>query len=271
MAATYAAPVTYGAPVTYAAPPAQAQQRIIPSDRRLLVGAIIGEMNVTREQLISQGRLIPDDNRAQQIVQQTSQMPGYVSSMGAIGMAIGNYTQFQQPGQPIVNGRPGGQSVQYGHQQPAAMPVQHGHQQVMQYGHAQPAKGAHPPDERLEISFLRAEGLHHLNFTGDNLWACCEIVKHSMFGKTHKCQTATISKNLNPEWNEMHHLDGYHQGDDLKFSVLDHGMIGSKTEGTVVMHSQDFYPNGFEGALKIQGLEHAFLEVRIVPLGAGPH
>jgi hypothetical protein len=120
---SYGAPVAYAAPVTYAAPAIQvmpqprAVQQVIPSDRRLYAGAVIGEMNVTREQLISQGRLIPDDQREAQIMQQTSGMPGYMPYGHNVGVPISNYIDFQQAKDPIYAGvrhGQGGQVVQPG-------------------------------------------------------------------------------------------------------------------------------------------------------------
>merc|ERR1712110_1067215 len=139
-------------------------------------------------------------------------------------------------------------------------------------GHAgvRPAQhvGGQPVDERLEISFLRAGGLtHHMLERG--MYASCELVKHKFFGRTVKCTTQSI-KDLNPVWNEMHHLDGYHPGDHLKFNICDQLLIGHRTEGNYSLAAEDFYPNGFEGQVPIKGLPNAFLEVRIVPLGPVP-
>ena len=256
-------PVTTVVPVSVVHP----TSNFFGSDRRLLAGAVIGEQHVMRDDLIRQGRLIPDDEREMQLLHQASSMAGHMPHGHPVGMSLGSYGHLQQATQPIVanDGRHPARPAPMSYAAPTA---------AMSYG-APPATvtyGAPPAhvvqqDERLEISILHAQGLHHLNFTGDNLWACAEIVKHSGFGQAHKCQTATVSKNLNPEWNEMHHLDGYHPGDDLKFSVYDHGMIGSKTEGHVTILSQDFFPNGWEGQLPLQGIQEAFLTVRIVPLG----
>jgi len=119
-------------------------------------------------------------------------------------------------------------------------------------------------------------GLQSLHgWTGDHVWAACEIVKpgaHHFWQHANKCQTSKISKDLNPQWNEMHHLDGFRPGDSLKFTVYDQmtgighdSMLGSR-EGTATIQTQDFYPNGFEGQLLLEGRADAVLEVRIVPL-----
>merc|ERR1712232_1032739 len=128
--------------------------------------------------------------------------------------------------------------------------------------------GAQAAEERLEISFLQASNLrHHMLERG--MYASCELVKHKFFGRTVKCSTQSI-KDLNPVWNEMHHLDGYHPGDHLKFTISDQLMIGHANEGGATLNAEQFYPNGWEGQVPIKGLPNAFLEVRIVPLGPVP-
>ena len=54
---------------------------------------------------------------------------------------------------------------------------------------------------------------------------------------------------------------------NLWSSVYDKGLIGSKTEGKVVLAPELFFPNGFSGMLGISGLPHAMLHVIIRPLG----
>lgn len=238
----------------------EARQTVIPSDRRLLAGQIIGESPVSRDELIRQGRLIPDEQREGQLLHQAASMPGYMDHHHPVGVQLGNYSHI---GMGNTYAAPA--SVSY------AAPVTYAAPAPVTYAAPEAAQMGAGQEETLEISFLRADGLHHMNFTGDNMWACCEVVKHSMFGKTHKCQSETIAKTMSPEWNEMHHLEGYHQGDNLKFTVYDQGVAGSKTEGSAIIDNQDFYPNGFEGELPLQGLEQATVSIRIVPLGVVTH
>merc|ERR1719412_3127533 len=72
---------------------------------------------------------------------------------------------------------------------------------------------------------------------------------------------------LNPFWGETHHLDPWHMGEALEFTIYDKGLVGSKTEGKVVLPSETFFPNGFSGMLSISGLQHAELQVEVQVVG----
>merc|ERR1712228_504597 len=74
-------------------------------------GTVIGESPVTREQLLMQGRLIPNEALEQQLIQQAMAKGGYMS--GGVGMVITDFTQFQQAKEVLVmgGGRPPVQEV----------------------------------------------------------------------------------------------------------------------------------------------------------------
>jgi hypothetical protein len=115
---------------------------------------------------------------------------------------------------------------------------------------------------KLQVTIIEASGLDHLNFTGDNMY-CVASVKHTdKKAKATSCQTAKI-QSLNPTWNETHELGPWSEGDALEFTVYDKGMIGSKTEGTAILTSERFFPNGFDGQLPISGHPHAALHVKV--------
>jgi len=124
--------------------------------------------------------------------------------------------------------------------------------------------------QQLAVSILQAQGLQHMNhFTGDHPYVTCEVKHMDSSMATTKVETKPVTEgdSLNPFWGETHHLGPWHQGESLEFTVYDKGLIGSKTEGKVVVSSELFYPNGFSGMLSISGLPHALLHVIIRPLG----
>merc|ERR1712190_62121 len=85
-----------------------------------------------------------------------------------------------------------------------------------------------------------------------------------------KVETTPVTEGdtLNPFWGETHVSEPWHEGEPLEFSVYDKGLIGSKTEGKVVLGPEMFFPNGFSGMLSISGLPHAMLHVIVRLLGA---
>merc|ERR1711956_71456 len=85
-----------------------------------------------------------------------------------------------------------------------------------------------------------------------------------------RAQTRPVTQGdtMNPYWDERLELEPWTPGDNLELTVYDKGLLGSKTEGKVMLPSQNFYPNGFNGMLPIGGLQHAFLQVAVQVLGA---
>merc|ERR1712008_209354 len=126
--------------------------------------------------------------------------------------------------------------------------------------------------QRLAVSILQAHGLQHMNnSTGDHPYVVCEVKNRiPKAGETTKVETKPVTEGdtQNPFWGETHTLDPWHEGESLEFSVYDKGLIGSKTEGKVVLGPEMFFPNGFSGMLSISGLPHAMIHVIVRPLGA---
>jgi len=124
--------------------------------------------------------------------------------------------------------------------------------------------------QSLAVSILQAHGLQHMNhFTGDHPYVVCEVKHRDWSLQATKVETKPVTDGdtLNPFWGETHTLEPWHEGEPLEFSVYDKGLIGSKTEGKVVLGPELFFPNGFSGMLSISGLPHAMLHVIIRPLG----
>jgi len=124
--------------------------------------------------------------------------------------------------------------------------------------------------QKLAVSILQAHGLEHMNhFTGDHPYVTCEVKHHHGHAHTTKVETKPVTEGdtKNPFWGETHTLDPWHAGEPLEFSVYDKGLIGSKTEGKVVLAPEFFNPNGFSGMLQISGLPHALLHVIVRPMG----
>jgi len=124
--------------------------------------------------------------------------------------------------------------------------------------------------QKLAVSILQAHGLQHMNhFTGDHPYCTCEVKHMQQHTSTTKIETKTVTEGdtLNPFWGETHQLEPWHPGESLEFNVYDKGLLGSKTEGKIVLPSDFFFPQGFSGMLQISGLPHALLHVIVRPLG----
>jgi len=123
--------------------------------------------------------------------------------------------------------------------------------------------------QKLAVSILQAHGLKHMNhFTGDHPYVTCQV--KSVDGSSHaKVETKPVTEGdtTNPFWGETHTVDPWHLGDNLEFTVYDKGLVGSKTEGKVVLPAGLFYPGGFSGMLQISGLPQALLHVIVRPMG----
>merc|ERR1719189_1387762 len=125
--------------------------------------------------------------------------------------------------------------------------------------------------QRLAVSILQAHGLQHMNnFTGDHPYVVCEVKNRiPKAGETTKVETKPVTEGdtQNPFWGETHTLEPWHEGEALEFTVYDKGLIGSKTEGKVVLAPELFFPNGFSGMLAISGLPQSTLHLIVRPLG----
>jgi len=132
------------------------------------------------------------------------------------------------------------------------------------------------PGYRLLVHIVRAEGLQHMNhFTGDHPYCVCEVqhIDKSVQATKVETQPVTSGDTLNPVWDEAWEIEPWYQGEALEFTVYDKGVLGKKTEGKVVLASETFFPNGFNGALSISGLENIAtlqVEVQLVGTVGGP-
>jgi hypothetical protein len=124
--------------------------------------------------------------------------------------------------------------------------------------------------QKLAVSILQAHGLQHMNhFTGDHPYVVCEVKHLDQNAAVTKVETKPVTEGdtANPFWGETFHLEPWHEGEPLEFTVYDKGLIGSKTEVKVVLGPEFFFPNGLSGMLSMSGLPHAMLHVIIRPLG----
>lgn len=117
----------------------------------------------------------------------------------------------------------------------------------------------------LEVSIIKATGMKHMNMTGDAIWCACEVKHRDKRAHPTRVETKAVGKTLDPEWDESFQIEHWCVGEPLEFTLYDKGMLISRTEGTVCVPSDHFFPNGFEGRLSVTGLEHATLQIRIVP------
>merc|ERR1712032_1559260 len=101
-------------------------------------------------------------------------------------------------------------------------------------------------------------------------YVVCEVKHLDQHTAATKVETKPVTEGdtLNPFWGDTLHLGPWHEGEPLEFTVYDQGLIGSKTEGKVVLGPELFFPNGFSGMLSISGLPHAMLHVIVRPLGS---
>jgi hypothetical protein len=120
--------------------------------------------------------------------------------------------------------------------------------------------GAEPT---LQITIVQATGLKHLNLIGDNMKCSCTVQHEGMVEVPSKCSTKG-KKMLEPVWNETFEL-AWEAGEAIEFKVADEGLLSSRTEGTVIVPSEHFYPNGFAGDLPISDNSQAKLHVTILP------
>jgi hypothetical protein len=116
-----------------------------------------------------------------------------------------------------------------------------------------------------------------MHLKGDEVYCTCEVKHADKRTRSVRCQTKPY-KSLDPDWDEDFELDPWHVGELLEFGVFDKGVIGSKKEGTVLLRSDQFYPNGFEGELELVGAAGSKLSVAVAviskdtetPLAAAP-
>eukprot|EP00927_Polykrikos_kofoidii_P038215 TRINITY_DN32510_c0_g1_i1.p1 TRINITY_DN32510_c0_g1~~TRINITY_DN32510_c0_g1_i1.p1 ORF type:complete len:1551 (-),score=292.74 TRINITY_DN32510_c0_g1_i1:73-4560(-) len=123
--------------------------------------------------------------------------------------------------------------------------------------------------QRLRVSVVGATGLRYLNLLGDAPCCVCEVKRPEEPSPPHgsrrvSCQTRSIPNTLDPLWNETYELAPWYVGDSLKFTIVDKGGLGSRTQGWVSVPSDAFYPSGFDGELPVGGCRNALLRVRIV-------
>jgi aquaporin Z len=123
---------------------------------------------------------------------------------------------------------------------------------------------------KLSVSIISATGLQHLNMMGDKMYVLCQVLDAETDqpkreqNKRFKCETKIIAKTLEPVWDESFMID-WSVGDSVEFIICDQGLLGARTEGTVAMWSENFYPHGFKGALPVAGLDHATLNLHMIP------
>eukprot|EP00927_Polykrikos_kofoidii_P034426 TRINITY_DN29221_c0_g1_i1.p1 TRINITY_DN29221_c0_g1~~TRINITY_DN29221_c0_g1_i1.p1 ORF type:complete len:341 (-),score=54.77 TRINITY_DN29221_c0_g1_i1:96-1118(-) len=136
---------------------------------------------------------------------------------------------------------------------------------------ARPAPAVSPttvsadPGYSVLVTVIHATGLKHLNFLGDAPYCVCEVKHMDQKTTPSSFRTQTVSKSLDPVWNETHELNNWHPGEALEFIIYDKGLIGARTEGRCSLPSSLFYPHGFEGEIPLHGLLEASVYVRVIP------
>jgi len=121
---------------------------------------------------------------------------------------------------------------------------------------------------KLAVSIVQAFGLNHMNhFTGDHPYVVCEVKHLDKNLEKTRAETRPVMEGdtLNPTWGETLELEPWYPGEPLEFTVLDKGLIGSKTEGRATLPAELFTlnPSGFAGNIRISGLQGALLNVAV--------
>jgi len=123
---------------------------------------------------------------------------------------------------------------------------------------------------KLLVHIIQAEGLHHMNhFTGDHPYVVCEVQHTDNRAERSRVETKPVTEGdtLNPLWNEMLELENWQVGENLEITVYDKGLLGSKTEGKMLMPSDFFFPHGFNGMVAIPGLPNSKLHMTVQIMG----
>jgi len=126
--------------------------------------------------------------------------------------------------------------------------------------------------QKLFVDVVAATGLAQMNhFTGDHPYVQCEAKHLNRHERPTKAATKpmTLGDTMNPFWNERLEIQPWQPGEDLEFTIYDEGLIGARTEGKVSLPSANFYPQGYNGMLPINGLPSAFLQVAVQPAFSG--
>jgi len=124
------------------------------------------------------------------------------------------------------------------------------------------------PGFKLAVSILQAHGLKHMShFTGDDVYAVCEVKHLRPHGESLKITTNSVTDTAkNPFWGETQEIEPVHEGDSLEFAVYDKGLVGAQTEGKGVLPAEMVYPNGYRGWIQLSGSEQSMIHVIVRPL-----
>lgn len=135
----------------------------------------------------------------------------------------------------------------------------------------------------LQVTIVGARGLRDregtLNRGPSKPYVVCEIVNK----RRSRFKTSVVTNKKEVEWNVTQSLPEYVDGDFLKFTVVDKGMLSSTEIGEAVLSPDQFMKNGYQGWLSLddphkEGKDYKFpyLNVSInfqdaaIDLGADP-
>lgn len=133
-----------------------------------------------------------------------------------------------------------------------------------------------PPDpprvpgegKRLPIEIISARGLRNadwaqLGHDADAYCKCCVVGNEGNFSVR-----TPIIVSASPVWDHADVMIDYRIGDALLFEVWDKDTVGKDFLGRVILQSEQFHPDGFDGEIALEdageGIE-AFLTVHIAP------
>lgn len=126
-----------------------------------------------------------------------------------------------------------------------------------------------PAVESIKVHIVRARGLRNADvvpLTGrSDVYCKCVVLGKPRTGVT----TKVVKDNQAPTWDEEFVLADYQAGEHLRFQLFDQDLPFIKEDdylGSVVLESNRFCPQGFQGELRLtgggKGIE-AYLEVKV--------
>eukprot|EP00927_Polykrikos_kofoidii_P058046 TRINITY_DN52339_c0_g1_i1.p1 TRINITY_DN52339_c0_g1~~TRINITY_DN52339_c0_g1_i1.p1 ORF type:complete len:188 (+),score=27.40 TRINITY_DN52339_c0_g1_i1:70-633(+) len=126
------------------------------------------------------------------------------------------------------------------------------------------AKEVEDEEQVVNVTIVRASGLKSMNVLGDSPYCTCQVTSSDGHPSGKRFKTKTKPNTLNPEWNESFTLNNFSPGNSIELTVYNQGALIARTEGKVLLKSDEFWPHGLEEDIAIPGVPGAMLTVSIV-------
>eukprot|EP00927_Polykrikos_kofoidii_P075260 TRINITY_DN7137_c0_g2_i1.p1 TRINITY_DN7137_c0_g2~~TRINITY_DN7137_c0_g2_i1.p1 ORF type:complete len:192 (-),score=15.92 TRINITY_DN7137_c0_g2_i1:18-554(-) len=113
----------------------------------------------------------------------------------------------------------------------------------------------------LEVTLVGASGLQAMN-----AYCTCQLLDRHR--AVEHFTTATERNTSRPAWNERFVLEQFRPGFSIELKIYNSNMSGATAVGTILLRSNEFWPDGLQGDVAILEVPHAFLSVSILPTSA---